>query len=195
VTGEILPEENLVRFVAAPDGNIIPDIAATLPGRGFWVGATHEAIAMAVRKNLFARAAKRAVKAGTDLAGRTEKLLAARMLADLGLARRAGALVLGFDNVLRALDGAVPPALLAEAHDGADDGKRKLFGAAHARHLRPFIVEWLTSAELGLALGRENVIHAAVQPGGLSQRLIFDATRLKGFRQTATRTVRHERNS
>lgn len=195
VTGDVMPEENLVRFVVAPDGTAVPDIAAKLPGRGLWVSATREAVAKAAEKNLFARAAKRAVKAGADLADRTEKLLVAHMLADLGLARRSGALVLGFDNVLRALDGAVQPALLIEAHDGAADGKRKLFGAAHARQIRPVFVECLTSAELGLALGRENVIHAAVQPGGLSQRLIFDAERLKGFRQTATKTVRHERNS
>jgi len=195
VAGEVMPEEKLVRFVADPDGNVVPDIAAKLPGRGLWVSATREAITKAAEKNLFARAAKDNVKAGPDLADRTEKLLAARMLADLGLARRSGALVLGFDNVLRALDGRVAPALLIEASDGSADGKRKLFGAAHARDMKPVIIECLTSAELGVALGRENVIHAAVQPGGLSQRLIFDAGRLKGFRASANKTVRHERNS
>ena len=195
VTGEVVPEEKLVRFVAAPDGTVVPDIAAKLPGRGLWVSATREAVTRATEKNLFARAAKESVKADAGLAERTERQLVARMTADLGLARRSGALVLGFDNVLRALDSARPPNLLIEASDGAADGKRKLFGAAHAREMSPDIVECLTSAELGLALGRENVIHAAVQPGGFSQRLIFDAGRLKGFRASINKTVRHERNS
>ncbi len=182
VSGEIMPDSQLVRFVAAPDGQVVPDVAAKLPGRGLWVSATRKAVTLAVEKKLFARAAKANVTATADLAERTEKALATRMLGDLGIARRSGALVLGFDNVLRALDGARPPAVLIEAIDGSGDGKRKLYNAAHARGTKPEVLECLTSAELGLALGRENVIHAAVQPGGLAERLTFDAERLQGFR-------------
>ena len=182
VTGEVMPENRLIRFVAAPDGSVVPDVAAKLPGRGLWVSASRDAIATAVEKKLFARAAKANVTAATDLPARTEAALVSRMLGDLGLARRSGALILGFDNVLRALDGARPPLVMVEAHDGSSDGKRKLYNAAHARELKPQLVECLTSAELGLALGRENVIHAAVQPGGLAERLTFDAERLQGFR-------------
>jgi predicted RNA-binding protein YlxR (DUF448 family) len=182
VTGEIMPDQRLIRFVLAPDGQVVPDVAAKLPGRGLWVTATRSAIGEAVEKRLFARAAKAPASASADLAERTEKALVARMLGDLGLARRSGALVLGFDNVLRALESARPPRLLVEAHDGAGDGKRKLYNAAHARGLKPALVTCLSSAELGLALGRENVIHAAVQPGGLAERLMFDAERLDGLR-------------
>ena len=182
VSGEVMPDSRLIRFVAAPDGEVVPDVAAKLPGRGLWVTATRAAIVQATEKKLFTRAAKANVKADAGLAERTEKALAARMLGDLGLARRSGALVLGFDNVLRALDGPRPPLLMVEASDGSGDGKRKLYNAAHARGLKPRLLECLTSAELGLALGRENVIHAAVQPGGLAERLIFDAERLRGFR-------------
>ena len=182
VTGEVMPDSRLIRFVAAPDGQVVPDVAAKLPGRGLWVTATRKAVALAVEKKLFARAAKANVTAATDLAERTEKALVARMLGDLGIARRSGALVLGFDNVLRALDSARPASVLIEAIDGSGDGKRKLYNAAHARGMKPEVLECLTSAELGLALGRENVIHAAVQPGGLAERLTFDAERLKGFR-------------
>ena len=182
VSGEVMPDSRLIRFAAAPDGQVVPDAAAKLPGRGLWVTATRAAITQAVEKKLFARAAKANVTADTGLAHRAEQALVARMLGDLGLARRSGALVLGFDNVLRAFDGARPPALVVEASDGSGDGKRKLYNAAHARGLKPQLVECLTSAELGLALGRENVIHAAVQPGGLAERLIFDAERLQGFR-------------
>ena len=182
VSGEVLPENRLIRFVADPDGNVVPDAAAKLPGRGLWVEAAKSAIDRAVEKKLFSRAAKAQVTATADLAARAEKALLARMIGDLGLARRSGALFLGFDNVLRELLGPKPPKALIEALDGSADGKRKLYAAAHRLELDCAVIECLTSAELGLALGRENVIHAAVQPGGLAERLTFDAERLSGFR-------------
>jgi predicted RNA-binding protein YlxR (DUF448 family)/ribosomal protein L30E len=191
VSGEIMPDSRLIRFVAGPDGVVVPDVAAKLPGRGLWVAASKAAITTAVEKKLFSRAAKRPASGGeqtvkvtatADLAARAEKALVTRMLGDLGIARRSGALVLGFDNVLRALEGPKPPKVLIEAFDGAPDGKRKLYAAAHRLELDCVVIESLTSAELGLALGRENVIHAAVQPGGFAERLTFDAERLFGFR-------------
>jgi predicted RNA-binding protein YlxR (DUF448 family) len=185
VSGTIMPDSRLIRFVASPDGVVVPDVAAKLPGRGLWVEASRDAVNKAVEKKLFARAAKAQVTAAADLAARAEKALVTRMLGDLGIARRSGQLVLGFDNVLRALEGPKPPKVLIEAFDGAKDGKRKLYAAAHRLELNCTVIESLTSAELGLALGRENVIHAAVQPGGLAERLIFDAERLSGFRASA----------
>jgi len=191
VSGEVLPESRLFRFVADPDGHVVPDAAAKLPGRGLWVEASKAAIDKAVEKKLFSRAAKRPASGGEqsikvtatpDLAARAEKALLARMVGDLGIARRSGSLLLGFDNVLRGLQSAKPPRLLIEALDGSADGKRKLYAAAHRLELNCTVIESLTSAELGLALGRENVIHAAVQPGGLAERLTFDAERLAGFR-------------
>lgn len=184
VSGEVMPEARLIRFAFAPDGTVVPDVAAKLPGRGGWVEAKARSIAIAVEKKLFARAAKQAVTASSDLPARVEAMLVARMTGDLGLARRSGALVLGFDNVQRQLEGPKPPKALIEAFDGSRDGKRKLYAAAHRLELECVVIETLTSAELGLALGRENVIHAAVQPGGLANRLIFDAERLSGFRST-----------
>jgi predicted RNA-binding protein YlxR (DUF448 family) len=183
VSGEVMPENRLLRFVADPDGKVVPDVAAKLPGRGLWVAANGAAIQTAVDKKLFSRAAKVQLQAEAGLGQRAEKALVARMLGDLGIARRSGALVLGFDNVLRQLEGPKPPKLLIEAFDGAPDGKRKLYAAAHRLELDCVVIETLASAELGLALGRENVIHAAVQPGGLADRLIFDAERLSGFRE------------
>jgi predicted RNA-binding protein YlxR (DUF448 family) len=182
-SGETLPEEKLVRFAADPDGNVVPDIAATLPGRGMWVGARRALIEKAVAKNLFSKSAKAPLKADSDLADRVERLLVARMQADLGLSRRSGALVLGFDNVLRALDSHPAPALLVEASDGAADGRRKLMGSAYARGLKIQTIDWLSAEELSLALGRENVIHAALKSGRLTQRLMIDAGRLQGLRQ------------
>jgi len=183
VSGKVMPENRLLRFVADPDGKVVPDVAAKLPGRGLWVAANGAAIRTAVDKKLFSRAAKAPLVAEADLAQRAEQALVARMLGDLGIARRSGALVLGFDNVLRQLEGPKPPKVLIEAFDGAPDGKRKLYAAAHRLELDCMVIETLTSAELGLALGRENVIHAAVQRGGLADRLIFDAERLSGFRE------------
>ncbi|HVW73592.1 MAG TPA: RNA-binding protein [Rhizomicrobium sp.] len=182
VSGEVMPENRLLRFVADPDGKVVPDVAAKLPGRGLWVAATRAAVRTAVEKKLFSRAAKAPVSADADLGARAEKALVTRMLGDLGIARRSGAAVLGFDNVLRQLEGPRPPKVLIEAFDGSPDGKRKLYAATHRLALDCVVIETLTSAELGLALGRENVIHAAVQPGGLADRLMFDAERLSGFR-------------
>ncbi len=182
VTGEVLSEDKLVRFVVSPDGAVTPDVAAVLPGRGIWVGATREAVTLAVKRNLFAKAAKANVTVAPDLADRVEALLLARMQADLGMACRSGQILFGFDTVQRALQSASPPPLVIEASDGAEDGKRKLFAASHARGLKTQTVECLSSREIGLAVGRENVIHAALKSGRLQERLRFDAGRLMGFR-------------
>ena len=189
VSGTVMPDSRLMRFVAGPDGVVVPDASAKLPGRGLWVESSRKAVLAAVEKKLFSRAAKAQVTATADLADRAEKALVTRMLGDLGIARRSGQLLLGFDNVLRGLEGPKPPRALIEAFDGARDGKRKLYAAAHRLELNCVVIESLTSAELGLALGRENVIHAAVQPGGLAERLTFDAERLSGFR---LRTERYQ---
>jgi predicted RNA-binding protein YlxR (DUF448 family) len=184
VCGDVLSEDKLIRFVISPDGEVTPDVAAVLPGRGIWVSATRDAVGNAVRRNLFAKAAKANVKVAPDLADRVAALLVTRMQADLGLACRSGQILLGFDTVLRALQSDAPPPLVVEASDGAVDGKRKLFAASHARGLKTQTVEDLSSAEISLAVGRENVIHAALKSGRLQERLSFEAGRLKGFRVT-----------
>lgn len=182
VTGEVLPEARLLRFVVAPDATIVPDVEAKLPGRGLWVSAERAAIARAAAKNLFAKAAKMPVKADADLADRAESRLVDRMLGLMGLARRAGELFLGFDQVEKALRGQNPPPLIVEAAEAAPDGRRKLQAAATAKAHVPFVIGALSSAELSLALGRENVVHAALKPGRIAERLIFEAARLEGFR-------------
>lgn len=194
VSGDVLPEGKLIRFVAGPGGEITPDIAAKLPGRGIWVGANSVALFAACEKNLFAKAAKAKVKVAGDLVARVERLLVQRMQSDLGMARRSGQIVLGFDAVLTALKSDTPPMVLIEASDGAEDGKRKLFGAAHARSLKIETIECLTSAELSVAVGRENVIHAALKSGRLQERLSMDAERLSGFRSAATPPSPRERD-
>ena len=181
-TGEVLPEGRLIRFVEGPTGEVVPDIAAKLPGRGMWVAAGRAALELAVRKNQFSRAAHKPLKVPGDLVSRVEALLVQRMASDLGLARRAGALILGFDQVTRAFDTKEPPAFLIEAADGAPDGRRKLLGVAFAHGRSPKVLDCLNSAELSLALGRENVVHAALKSGQLAERLQMNAGRLAGFR-------------
>lgn len=182
VTGEVLPEARLVRFVIGPDGAVVPDVEAKLPGRGMWVSAGRTAIAKAVAKNLFSKAAKAPANAAAALPDQTESRLVDRMLGLLGLARRAGELFLGFDQVEKALRGQNPPPLIVEAAEAAADGRRKLQAAATAKGHVPFVIGCLSSAELSLALKRENVVHAALKPGRIAERLIFEAMRLEGFR-------------
>jgi len=185
-TGAILPEDKLVRFVVAPDSGIVADLDAKLPGRGLWLCADRATIAKAAARNDFAKAAKAKVSVPVDLADHVERLIVARMQSDLGLARRAGLLAAGFDNVLRALDAKTVPALLLAAADAAADGRRKLDSAVAARGLRIATIAELTRAELSLALGRENVVHAAVRPGALAQRLKLNSSRLAGLRAAKT---------
>ena len=189
VTGEILPDDARVRFVADPDGNVVPDVEGTLPGRGMWVKAERAAVSRAAAKGLFARAAKAPVSASSDLADRAEKALLRRIVGDLGIARKSGALVFGFDNVVRALGERIPPAVLVEASDGSRDGRRKLKNFAYSQGVTAKLVGCLTSTELALALGRENVIHAAVKPGRLAERLILEAARLEGFRPAGRQSI------
>jgi predicted RNA-binding protein YlxR (DUF448 family) len=182
LSGKVLPEARLVRFVGAPDGCVVPDVEAKLPGRGLWLTATRAAVEQAVAKRLFSRAAKMALKVDPGLAALVEQRLAASLCGALGIARRAGHLILGFDQVDEALRSEHPPAVVIEASDARPDGARKLRNAAVARGIAPFVLGLLTNAELSLALGRENVVHAALKSGRIAERLIFDAGRLEGFR-------------
>jgi hypothetical protein len=184
-TGAILPEDKLVRFVVGPDGAIVPDIDAKLPGRGLWLSAARAVMDKAEARD-FAKAAKAKVSVPAALAAHVERLIAARMQSDLGLARRAGQLAVGFDNVLRALDGKKRPRVLLQAADAAADGRKKLDAALKTRGLKCPVIGILTRAELSLALGRENVVHAAIGPGTLAERLLLNSARLAGLRTAQT---------
>ena len=182
VSGDVLPEARLLRFAADPEGRVIVDAGAELPGRGMWLRSERESIARAAAKQSFARAAKAPLRAGADLADQAEAQLARRLLDGLGLACRAGQMQFGFDAVEKSLRGVAPAAVIIEASDGSEEGAGKLRAAAQSGGVVPFVIGCFTGAELSLALGRANVIHAAVKPGRLAERLIFDAGRLSGFR-------------
>ncbi|WP_337188482.1 RNA-binding protein [Phenylobacterium sp.] len=180
VSGEVMPEARLIRFVIGPDGAAVPDLARKLPGRGMWAAADRASVATAAKKGLFARSAKAPVRAAPDLADQVEALLRARILAGLGLARRAGDLTSGFEKVAAAI-GAGKAAWLIEATDGAADGRRKLLALARHQSPRPGLLAIYGSTELGLALGLENVIHTAFLAGRAAERWAEDVRRLAGF--------------
>lgn len=182
VSQESLPEAQLVRFALAPDGTVVPDVAAKLPGRGAWVRADRASVEQAVRKGVFARAFKTQAEAAPDLADRTEALLARRCLELLGLMRRAGALALGATQVEAAIR-ARPALLLIEAADGAGEGREKLMSLHIGLWGRPpAAVGCFDSADLGVALGRERVIHACVLQERLALGWAAEIGRLAGFR-------------
>jgi predicted RNA-binding protein YlxR (DUF448 family) len=190
-----MPEERLVRFVAGPGGVVVPDVARKLPGRGLWVASTREAVDQAAAKGGFSRAAKAKLSAPADLADQVENLLKIRLLSGLGLARRAGDLILGFEKTAQAIEQG-KTAWLVEASDGAHDGRRKLLQsvrrAADAGLPSPRLLGVFSSEELGLALGLGNVIHVALLAGRGADRWTMDVERLSGFRPLIPLSWREE---
>ena len=176
VTGEVQPKAGLIRFVVGPDGMVVPDFAGKLPGRGLWVTA-ERAVVEKASKGAFARGAKAPVTMPEGLADVIEAGLAKRVVETLSLARKAGAAVAGFEKVKDWLAAGKAKVLL-QASDGSDRGKGKLWTPQGAR--------WfgcLTSSELGLAFGRDSVVHAALAAGGLAERVVEEAAKLSGFRR------------
>lgn len=176
VTGSVLPKERLVRFVLNADGALVPDIAGRLPRRGLWLQARRDVVETACAKGSFAKAAHRTVSVPDRLADRIEALLRRRCLDLVGLARRAGQVASGFEQV-RAWLREGRAAVLIAAIDGAESGRGKMSGLARELPL----IQLLTAAELGAALGRERAVHVALARGVLAERLVIESMRLAGF--------------
>lgn len=192
VSGEVMAEAKLIRFVAGPDGMVFPDVARKLPGRGMWVAADRASVEAAAKKNAFSRSAKTKLAAPADLADLVEKLLTKRVLDALGLARRSGDLTSGFEKVMAAVRGG-KAAWLIEASDGAADGRSKILNLARHMTPQPRVIGVFSSAELGLALGAENVIHTAFLGGRSAKSWTQDVERLAGFRPLLPEDWREER--
>ncbi len=180
-SGELRPKAELIRFVADPDGTVVPDLAGRLPGRGLWLSPRREHLERACTRNLFARAAKAPLRVPEDLAARVEKLLNRRCLELIGLAKRAGQAVSGYERVASLLASGGVAVLLA-AVDTAEDGRRKLRAAARTQVSAPQVLEMFTAEELGQALGQAARAHVAIAPGGFAERLAMEAARLSGVR-------------
>jgi predicted RNA-binding protein YlxR (DUF448 family) len=173
--------EAMIRFVCGPDGALAPDIKASLPGRGVWVTARADIVAQAARKSLFARSLKTRVDPAPQLADDVDRLLEADCLRMLSLANKAGAVMAGFGKVADALaQGAV--GALVEACDGREDGKRKLAQVARRAGSTAPVIGLFSSLQLDLALGRTNVIHAALAEGGPSTAFVARCRRLATYR-------------
>lgn len=172
------PAAGMIRFVLGPDATLVPDLAGRLPGRGYWLRADRRTLAEALAKNSFAKAARARVHAAPDLARQVEGMLLHRCRDLIGLARRAGELVMGFDQCAEALR-RKRCALVLTASDGGAEGRRRIEAlAGGVPVLDPF-----TRAELGAAVGRDEIVHLALAEGGLARRLLAELGRLRGFRE------------
>jgi predicted RNA-binding protein YlxR (DUF448 family) len=181
VSGAVMAEARLIRFVPGPDGSVVPDLGRKLPGRGLWVEATREAVQAAVKRDAFSRSAKAKLKAAPDLPGLVQNLLERRCLERLGLARRAGELTWGFEKVSAALaSGKV--AWMVEALDGSSGPRRKLLALAAHQRRPPGLCGCFTAEDLSLATGAGHVIHLAFLAGRWAERWSEDIGRLAGFR-------------
>ena len=177
VTRRVLDKSALIRFVRAPDGTVVPDVGQVLPGRGVWIGAERALVGAACRRK---GALARAGRVSEDLSARCEAALAQRALTLLGLARRAGQLVIGAQAVRAALGGNEAQ-VLVQARDAAADGRGKIerLRAAAAPDCVSFVL--FDRAELAAALGRD-AVHLAIRRGGLAAKFVTAAGRLAGFR-------------
>ena len=177
VTGESSPKGGLIRFVVGPEGQVVPDLAAKLPGRGMYVSADRAALERAVSKRLFARAARKAVVVPGGLADEVEAGLARRVSDLISLACKGGHAVVGYEKVKDWLRSERADVLI-QARDGSGRGKSKLSTPPWGTY-----IGCLSAQELGRAFGREHAIHAALGPGGLTMRVVEDGRKLQGLRR------------
>lgn len=189
LTRQVLPESDLVRFVAAPSGAIVPDIKAKLPGRGVWITLARPSVSEAARRNVFARGLKRTVQSTADLADAVAARLREAALGRLGLARRASAVVTGFTQVRAVLQRSAPACVLI-ATDAAEDSVRKMLQVLR-RNEQPGagieLFRCFSAEELGLAIGRSNVIHAAILRGPAGRSFVEAADRLRRYEDAGAR--------
>ncbi len=180
VTRESLPVSRLVRFVVGPGDEVVPDIRGRLPGRGLWLAARRDIVDRACTSNLFAKAARGRAVVGDGLSDRVECLLRDRCLDLIGMARRAGLAVAGYEKVRAQLRGG-KARLMVTACDAAPGGRTKLIGPAQGAT----VVDVLRASELGQVFARAGVVHVAIGSESLAARLIVEAGRLAGFRAPA----------
>jgi predicted RNA-binding protein YlxR (DUF448 family) len=185
LTREVRPVADLIRFVVGPDGAAVPDLKSKLPGRGVWVTATQDALAEAVKRKALVRGFKREVRLNADLVTQTGQLLEQAVLNALAMAGKAGLVATGFGKVEAALTDEDKKVIgLIHAAEAAPDGVRKLGAALRRRDSgdQVAVITSLTAAQLDLALGRPNVVHAALLAGPASGTFLARLRRLERFR-------------
>jgi predicted RNA-binding protein YlxR (DUF448 family) len=182
LTREVRPTAELIRFVVSPAGELWPDVDAKADGRGVWVTGTAIAVAEAERKKAFGRSLKTPVSVPANLPEITRQHLEQRLLGALGLARKAGQIATGATRVEKTLRSGDAIALLT-ASDAAADGRGKMLALLRGLGIEgqtPHF-ELLSSTQLGLALGLDNVIHAALTKGAAAHSALARALRLARF--------------
>lgn len=180
VTRDVQPVEKLIRFVVSPHGDVVPDLKCKLPGRGVWVGTSNELVENALTRGAFAKAFRAKVNADPELVELVAKLLRKEALSLLSLANRAGLVTAGFEKVSTQLAKNKVVVILA-AKDASADGRKKIAARAKNVDCRPEVIQTFTSSEISLALGRSNVVHAALAPGGLTDRFAGAVQRLTDY--------------
>ncbi len=175
VTRESLPKDDMLRFVVGPDNTLVPDLAGRLPGRGMWLKAAPGLLELAMKKGAFHRAAKAQVKIPGDMAAMLGGMLEQRLMDMLGMARRAGESVAGWQKVQEWL-AAGRVGLLVEATDGSPAERARLIGG----HQMPVILA-LPAETLGRIFGRGGAVHVAVAKGRLAEAIAREANRLRAF--------------
>lgn len=178
VTGESQPRGGLIRFVIGPDGGVVPDLAGKLPGRGIWISADRGALEQACKRKLFARAARKPVQVPDGLPDLVHDLLTRRVIDLISLGRKSGQAVAGYEKVRDWLTRG-DARVLIQAHDGSARGKTKLRPPSG----RDSHITCLSAQEMGVAFGREHVIHAALAAGGLTSRVVEEAAKLARLRE------------
>jgi len=197
VTGVKDAPAAMLRFALGPDGSVVPDIRRKLPGRGVWTALNFETVRRAAAKQAFSRAFRAKAHAPASLAETVDALLERDALQSLSIANKAGLIVAGAFKVDAAIASGNVAALI-QASDGAPDGAAKRTQALSAK-LGPAAenvvrVELFTSRQLDLALGRANVIHAALKRGAASSAFLARVDRLRRYRASDTgATTRTER--
>jgi predicted RNA-binding protein YlxR (DUF448 family) len=192
-TRTVRPVADMVRFVVGPDGNVVADLKRRLPGRGMWITARRSTVAEAVRRKAFARGFRRDVRVPAELVETVERLIERAALDALSIGHKAGLVVAGFTRIEAALAAGDPVVGLVHAADASRDGVRKVAAAARRRFGDAVggvpVIEAFTSVQLDLALGRSNVIHAALLAGSASDGFLARCRSLEQFR-TAEPAVR-----
>jgi predicted RNA-binding protein YlxR (DUF448 family) len=177
VTRERLAKERMIRFVIGPDRRVVPDLAERLPGRGIWLSAAGDVVQTARLRGAFARAARGPVTVPPDLLEMLQAALVRRIGEGLGLARRAGLAVAGFEKAREWLrDGRA--GLVVQAADGSAEERGRFLSAARGTVA---VHTPLSAAALGVMFGRDRAVHVVVAPGALADRIGFDCTRLAGL--------------
>ena len=175
-SGEVKDKSSLLRFVVTPDNMIVADVLEKLPGKGIWLGCSKDLLEKTLRDGLLARVTKKPITVPETLLDDVEQMLTNRVISLISLARKSGRAVAGYEKVKDWLSKDLAT-VLVQSQDGSERGKSKLSTPRSGT-----FIDWLKTSELGLAFGRQTVIHCALASGGITQRVVHDALRLKGLR-------------